>query len=82
MSEKKLAFVTGGSRGIGKAIALELANAGYDIVINYAGNTEGVYFHCGGICGNSLFSETVDQVLHEKLSYRNERLLTYSGKCH
>ena len=40
MSEKKLAFVTGGSRGIGKAIALELANAGYDIVINYAGNTE------------------------------------------
>ena len=40
MSEKKLAFITGGSRGIGKAIALELANAGYDIVINYAGNTE------------------------------------------
>ena len=40
MSEKKLAFITGGSRGIGKAIALELANAGYNIVINYAGNTE------------------------------------------
>lgn len=39
MSEK-LALVTGGSRGIGKACALELARAGYDVVINYAGNEE------------------------------------------
>lgn len=40
MSDNKLAFITGGSRGIGKAIALKLAECGYDIVINYAGNTE------------------------------------------
>jgi NAD(P)-dependent dehydrogenase (short-subunit alcohol dehydrogenase family) len=31
--DSKVAFVTGASRGIGKAIALELADAGYDVAI-------------------------------------------------
>ncbi|AST97469.1 3-oxoacyl-ACP reductase [Niallia circulans] len=36
----KTAVVTGASRGIGKAIALELAAKGANIVVNYAGNRD------------------------------------------
>lgn len=36
---EKTAIVTGGSRGIGRAIAVELAKAGVQVAIIYAGNT-------------------------------------------
>jgi 3-oxoacyl-[acyl-carrier protein] reductase len=35
MADKPVAIVTGASRGIGKAIAKELAEMGYDVIINY-----------------------------------------------
>ncbi len=38
MSEKKYALITGGSRGIGRAICLSLAEQGFDIIINFKSN--------------------------------------------
>lgn len=35
MEEKKVVLVTGGSRGIGKEVAMKYAENGYDVVINY-----------------------------------------------
>jgi NAD(P)-dependent dehydrogenase (short-subunit alcohol dehydrogenase family) len=48
--EGKVALVTGASKGVGKGIALELARAGCDVVINYNRDQAGA-------------SETVKEIL-------------------
>src|SRR5699024_9444794 len=40
MTEQKVAVVTGASRGIGKAIAMELARRGALVIVNYNGYRE------------------------------------------
>ena len=42
MSENKVALITGATRGIGKQIALELANNGFDIAVNYRSMQDGM----------------------------------------
>lgn len=39
-SEKKVAIVTGGSRGIGKAIVIKLASLGYNVALIYQNNSQ------------------------------------------
>ena len=40
MGETRVAIVTGGTRGIGKAISIALKNAGHKVAANYGGNDE------------------------------------------
>jgi 3-oxoacyl-[acyl-carrier protein] reductase len=50
MSQSKgVALVTGGSRGIGRGIAVALAGAGLDVAINYAGNRAAAE-ECRSLC--------------------------------
>ena len=39
--ENKAVLITGASRGIGRAIAIELAKNGFDIGVNYKTNSKG-----------------------------------------
>src|SRR5579862_1322944 len=50
MSE--VALVTGSSRGIGRGVAVALAGAGLDVVINYAGNREAAE-ECRALCAQA-----------------------------
>jgi 3-oxoacyl-[acyl-carrier protein] reductase len=56
----RTALVTGGSRGIGRAIATELANAGADVVIGYRSGAEEAEEVAGEIGGRAVQADISD----------------------
>lgn len=71
---KKTAIVTGGTRGIGKAIALALKDAGHTVAANYAGNDEaakkftdetGIKTFKFDVADHELCAKGVEQIVSE-----------------
>ena len=79
MTERKIALITGGSRGIGLACALELAKAGCDIIINDICEAEkaqpaldelkalgaNAYFYQFDVSNDVQVQEAVDKMIKE-----------------
>ncbi len=74
--KEKIALVVGGSRGIGRAIALRLARSGFDIWLTYRGNhaaaqevkaeIEGVGRSCDTLCFDVSSYEETRTALEER----------------
>ena len=58
--EGKTALVTGGSRGIGRAIALELGRAGASVVVGYRGGRDEAEAVAAEIGGRALQADVAD----------------------
>ena len=69
--EGRIALVTGGSRGIGRAVALALAEDGADIAVHYNRDEAAA----------AETSEAVEAPSDVKVSVDNHRLFLFAERC-
>lgn len=55
----KYALVTGGSRGIGRAVCLQLAQQGFNILVNYTSNKSAAEETCAQVQAYKVNAETI-----------------------
>lgn len=74
MLKGKIAVVTGGSRGIGQAICLELAAQGADIAFIYAGNDQAAGQTLGQLNALGGRAQNTNAILPIRRRYRKHSL--------
>jgi NAD(P)-dependent dehydrogenase (short-subunit alcohol dehydrogenase family) len=80
-TEPKIAVVTGASKGIGRGIAVALANAGFDIVVNFHGDKEGAEVTADSIrsSGRRALVVKADVGLKDEVARMFDQTLTHLG---
>src|SRR5512139_2141991 len=78
MPSRQVALVTGGGRGIGRAVSLELAKSGYDVVVTFRANRNAAEETVELIRGGGGWGETVcfDVADREETEKQIEELFT------
>lgn len=82
ISDKKTALITGGTKGIGKAIALEFLQQGYEVFINYGSDEEAALatqseFNMLGFCPVLFRADVSDEAQVKEMF--NEFFSLYTG---